>query len=71
MPETPAAIYFAYWNHMIDMHDESEDDMVGLILDAARDHPTMHLHELIELVHNRQHTSEDWDAGHPEEELSP
>lgn len=62
--------FHAYFDHMRAKHGETAESITGLVLNASADHPTWPLDKLMELVHNRQHTSEDWDAGHPEEELS-
>lgn len=54
--------------HFLEKHEESLGSVASLMREAKQDHPTMTPPELMELIHNRQHTSLDWDAGHPEEE---
>lgn len=56
--------------HLKSWHEEDEDSLEGLIDEALKDHPGMKIGEVLELIHNRQHTSEDWDAGHAEDDLS-
>jgi hypothetical protein len=52
--------------HFVAHHEETEEDLEGLVEDARADHPGRDRLWLLDLIHNRQHTSLDWDAGHPE-----
>lgn len=51
---------------MIKHHEEDDLSLMELVMYAGGDHPTFTNEQLLELVHNRQHTSLDWDAGHEE-----
>jgi hypothetical protein len=58
--------------HLIDRHDETAEDIEGLILEIRteqRQHAGESDEFLLGLIHNRQHTSLDWDAGHDESEI--
>jgi hypothetical protein len=56
------------WRHMIKHHEEDDLSLMELVMYAGADHPTRTNEWLLELVHNRQHTSLDWDAGHDEDD---
>lgn len=62
--------FSTYWQHMVDRHDETHESLYFLVFDVVDDHPDWTPRQIIELVHNRQHTSLDWDAGHHENDLS-
>lgn len=59
-----------YVNHFLTYHDETSESLTSLLKEIADQHPGWEPLALMELAHNRQHTSLDWDAQHPEEDLT-
>lgn len=55
--------------HFEQKHEEPLEELLANLRDTREQHPTRSTLELLELIHNRQHTSLDWDAGHPEDEV--
>lgn len=60
-----------YRNHLVDRHEETPESVADLLAETAMQHPGKPEEWLLDLIHNRQHTSLDWDAGHDEADLHP
>jgi len=50
--------------HLLEHHDESSRDLIDWLADDSENHPTRTVEWHLDHLHQVQHDSLDWDAGH-------